>query len=73
MGLNFYSLFEEQQNFLYANRIATDGMPHNAASHLGLYCLCPIKRMPGLYKLIDHCVAVQHGLSKPGIKKTLFS
>ena len=22
-----------------ANRIATDGTPHSAASHLGLYCL----------------------------------
>ena len=39
VGLNFYSLFEELQNFLYANRIATDGTPHNAASHLALFCL----------------------------------
>ena len=25
--------------FLYANRIAPDGTPHSAASHLGLFCL----------------------------------
>ena len=25
--------------FLQANRIAPDGTPHSAASHLGLYCL----------------------------------
>ena len=25
--------------FLCANRIAPDGRPHSAASHLGLYCL----------------------------------
>ena len=25
--------------FLCANRIAPDGMPHSAASHLGLFCL----------------------------------
>ena len=25
--------------FLCANRIAPDGTPHSAASHLGLYCL----------------------------------
>ena len=25
--------------FLLANRIAPDGMPRSAASHLGLYCL----------------------------------
>ena len=31
--LNFYSIFRE------ANRIAPDGTPHSAASHLGLYCL----------------------------------
>ena len=26
-------------NFFQANRIAPDGTPHSAASHLGLYCL----------------------------------
>ena len=25
--------------FLHANRIAPDGTPHSAASHLGLFCL----------------------------------
>ena len=25
--------------FLYANRIAPDGTPRSAASHLGIYCL----------------------------------
>ena len=35
-----------------ANRIAPDGTPHFAASHLGLFCL-PMshKRTPGLYGL----------------------
>ena len=37
-----------------ANRIAPDGMPRFAASHLGLLCL-PMshKRTPGLYALIS--------------------
>ena len=36
-----------------ANRIALDGTPRFAASHLGLFCLprCPIKRTSGLYGL----------------------
>ena len=32
--ISFFSL-----KFLCANRIAPDGTPHSAASHLGLYCL----------------------------------
>ena len=47
---NFLSYFS--MKFLCANRIAPDGMPCSAVSHLGLYvCLCPIKRMPVLYEL----------------------
>ena len=35
--------------FIQANRIALDGTPRFAASHLGLFvCLCPIKRTPCL-------------------------
>ena len=39
--------------FLSANRIAPDGTPRFAASHLGLYsvCLRPIKMTRGLYGL----------------------
>ena len=36
---NFKFLSHVSMQFLYANRIATDVMPHSAASHLGLYCL----------------------------------
>ena len=38
-------------NFLYADRIAPDMMPHIVASRLGLYCL-PMskKRTPGINK-----------------------
>ena len=32
------SLFHFSMKFLQANRIAPDGTPHLAASHLGLYC-----------------------------------
>ena len=36
--------------FMKANRIAPDGMPCFAASHLGLFCLpMSLKRMSGLY------------------------
>ena len=43
--MKFYFLSRLSTNFFYANRIAPDGMPHSAASHLGLYCL------PMSYKL----------------------
>ena len=36
---DFYFLSHFSMKFLCANRIAPDGMPQNAASHLGLYCL----------------------------------
>ena len=32
-------IFISLMKFLCANRIAPDGTPHYAASHLGLYCL----------------------------------
>ena len=36
---DFYFLSHFSMKFLCANRIAPDGMPRSAASHLGLYCL----------------------------------
>ena len=36
---DFYYLFNFSMKFLCANRIAPDGTPHSAASHLGLFCL----------------------------------
>ena len=51
---DFYFLSHFSMKFLGANRIAPDGTPHSAASHLGLFCLlCPIKGMPGLNELKD--------------------
>ena len=43
-------LFDFSMKILSANRIAPDGTPRSAASHLGLYtvCLWPVKRTPGL-------------------------
>ena len=35
----FILLSHFSMKFLCANRIAPDGTPHSAASHLGLYCL----------------------------------
>ena len=36
---DFYFLSHFSMKFLCANRIAPDGTPQNAASHLGLCCL----------------------------------
>ena len=36
---DFYLLSHFSMKFLCANRIAPDGTPRFAASHLGLYCL----------------------------------
>ena len=36
---DFDFLFHFSVKFLLANRIAPDGTPRSAASHLGLYCL----------------------------------
>ena len=36
---DFYSFSHFSMKFLCANRIAPDGTPRSAASHLGLYCL----------------------------------
>ena len=38
---DFDFLFYFSMKFLYANRIAPDGTPHSAASHLGL-CRLPM-------------------------------
>ena len=39
VGVIFIFLFHFSMKFLCANRIAPDGTPHSAASHLGLCCL----------------------------------
>ena len=36
---DFEFLFHFSMKFLLANRIAPDGTPRSAASHLGLFCL----------------------------------
>ena len=36
---DFKFLSHFSMKFLYANKIAADGTPQHAASHLGLYCL----------------------------------
>ena len=36
---DFYFLCHFSMKFFCANRIAPDGTPRSAASHLGLYCL----------------------------------
>ena len=44
--------------FLCANRIAPDGVPHSAVSHLGLCCL------PMSHKKDARLIRVQHGLKQ---------
>ena len=39
LGVIFIFLSPFSMKFLWANRIAPDGTPHSAASHLGLFCL----------------------------------
>ena len=39
IGSNFLFLFHFSMKIMSANRIAPDGMPRFAASHLGLFCL----------------------------------
>ena len=52
----FSFLFHFLMKFISANRIAPDGTPRFAASHLGLFCLpMSIKRTPGLYGLMPGC------------------
>ena len=38
-GVHFHFLFHFSMKFMSANRIAPDGTPRFAASHLGLFCL----------------------------------
>ena len=65
---------------LQANRIAPDGTPHFAASHLGYsVCLCPIKGTPGLNELKRVCIVFhfilrikKHNLVKFHTKKEYF-
>ena len=49
---DFSFLFLFSMKIISAQRIAPDGKQHFAVSHLGLFCLPPIKRMPGVYGLI---------------------
>ena len=61
LGVNliFYSIFS--MKYLQAKRIAPDGTPQNAASHLGLCCL-PLshkKGTPGLNEL-KHAVSTSY-------------
>ena len=52
--IDFRFLFHFSMKILFANRIAPDGTPRSAASHRGYaVCLCPTKRTPGLYELIQ--------------------
>ena len=51
LGSNFSVLLRFSVKIMSANRISPDGMPRLAVSHPGLFCLCPIKRMTGLYGL----------------------
>ena len=44
IGSNFSFLFHFSMKFLQANRIAPDGTPRFAASHMGLICL-PMSRL----------------------------
>ena len=43
-------------SFLYANRIAPDGTPRSAASHLGLFCL------PMSHKRVSVCLCPTKGI-----------
>ena len=52
LGVIFIFLSHFSMKFLCANRIAPDGTPRSAVSHLRLYCcLCPTNGTPGLYEL----------------------
>ena len=57
--LFFFSHFS--MKFFKANRIAPDGTPRSAASHLGLFCLLmsrPIKGTPGLNEFMHMYVSI---------------
>ena len=43
-------------NFRLANRIAPDGTPHSAASHLGLFCLPMSYKRDTRLKLVKCCI-----------------
>ena len=53
----FQNLFNFSMKLLLANRIALDGTPCSAASHLGLFCICPIKGTTGLNESKINAVA----------------
>ena len=52
---NFYFLSHFSMKFLCANRIAPDGTPQNAASHLGLYCLPTSHKMDARLIWVNTC------------------
>ena len=52
LGVFFSFLFHFSMNFMPANRIASDGMPRFAASHLGLFCLSMSHEKDARLKLV---------------------
>ena len=55
LGVIFIFSSHFSMEFLCANRIAPDGTPRSAASHLGyIVCLCPIKGTQGLNEFNRH-------------------
>ena len=51
--MNFVQFFDENSQKL-ANKIAPDGMPRSAASHLGLFCLPMSHKRDARLKLVKH-------------------
>ena len=65
IGSDFSVLFHFLMKFILANRIAPDGTPCFAASHLGLLCLSmSIKRMLGLCWLMKKTDMSKQGRSR---------
>ena len=53
---DFYFSSYFSTKFLYANRIAPDGTPRSAASHLGLYCLPMSHKKDARLIPINYCL-----------------
>ena len=51
---DFYFLSHFSMKFLYANRIAPDGTPRSAASHLELFCLPMSHKRDARLKRVNH-------------------
>ena len=52
---DFYFLSHFSMKFLCANRIAPDGTPRSAASHLGLFCLPMSHKRDARLKRVNIC------------------